>query len=113
MEPSITKVALLTDALAHRSLDDVVAWCTERGIGGLEIGVGGYSPAPHLGALPAGPDVVAFNASGNPLRVEAHDDALRRAITLAPQQGGPRVGGMSGRPRAFARGARPPGLEAP
>jgi len=111
MEPSITTVALLTDALAHRALDDVVAWCTERGIGGLEIGAGGYSPAPHLDALPAGLEVVAFNASGNPLRDPAHDAALRRAITLAAEHGVPRVVAMSGCPGAFAGGAWLPDME--
>jgi sugar phosphate isomerase/epimerase len=116
MEPSITTVALLTDALPHRSLEDVVAWCTERGIGGLEIGVGGYSAAPHVDALPAGLDVVAFNASGNPLRVPEHDAALRRALRLAAEHGVPRVVAMSGCPGAgawpvFAGGAWLPDME--
>src|SRR6201991_1364523 len=121
MEPSITTVALLTDALGHRPLDDVAAWCAERGIDGLEIGVGGYSPAPHLDALPAGLPVVAFNASGNVLHPDpavaaAHDAALRRALTLAAEQGVPRVVAMSGCPGAgrwpvFAGGAWLPDLE--
>jgi sugar phosphate isomerase/epimerase len=121
MEPSITTVALLTDALAHRSLDDVVAWCGERGIGGLEIGVGGYSSAPHVDSLSAGVDVVAFNASGNPLHPDpavalAHDGALRRALTLAAEMGVPRVVAMSGCPGAgrwpvFAGGAWLPDME--
>ena len=107
MEPSITMVALLTDALAHRPLDDVAAWCAERGIGGLEIGVGGYSPAPHLDALPAELPVVAFNASGNvlhpdPAMAASHDQALRRALTLAAEHGVPRVVTMSGCPAAPA-----------
>ena len=70
MEPSI--IALLTDALEDRPLEAVAEWCAARGIGGLELGVGGYSPAPHVDALRAGADlagldVVALNASGNPL----------------------------------------------
>jgi sugar phosphate isomerase/epimerase len=121
MEPSITTVALLTDALAHRSLEDVVAWCGERGIGGLEIGVGGYSSAPHVDSLSAEVDVVAFNASGNPLHPDpavalAHDGALRRALTLAAEMGVPRVVAMSGCPGAghwpvFAGGAWLPDME--
>jgi sugar phosphate isomerase/epimerase len=121
MEPSITTVALLTDALAHRSLDEVVAWCGERGIGGLEIGVGGYSSAPHVDSLSAEVDVVAFNASGNPLHPDpavalAHDGALRRALTLAAEMGVPRVVAMSGCPGAgrwpvFAGGAWLPDME--
>jgi sugar phosphate isomerase/epimerase len=121
MEPSITTVALLTDALAHRSLEDVVAWCRERGIGALEIGVGGYSPAPHVDSLPADLDIVALNASGNPLHpdaavAEAHDAALRRALALAAEHGVPRVVAMSGCPGAgrwpvFAGGAWLPDME--
>jgi sugar phosphate isomerase/epimerase len=121
MEPSITTVALLTDALAHRSLADVVAWCRERGIGGLEVGVGGYSPAPHVDALPAELDVVALNASGNPLHPDPaiardHDAALRRALRIAAQHGVPRVVAMSGCPGAgrwpiFAGGAWLPDME--
>jgi sugar phosphate isomerase/epimerase len=121
MEPSITKVALLTDALGHRSLGDVVEWCRERGIGGLEIGVGGYSPAPHVDSLPAGLEVVALNASGNPLHPDAaiaraHDGALRRALTLAAELGIARVVAMSGCPGAgrwpvFAGGAWLPDME--
>jgi len=121
MEPSITTVALLTDALAHRSLDDVAAWCTERGIGGLEIGVGGYSAAPHLEELPVELPVVAFNASGNVLHPDPavaaeHDADLRRALTLAADHGVPRVVAMSGCPGAgrwpvFAGGAWLPDME--
>jgi sugar phosphate isomerase/epimerase len=121
MEPSITTVALLTDALAHRSLGEVEAWCVERGIGALEIGVGGYSPAPHAAALPATLEVVALNASGNPLHPDPaiaadHDAALRRALELAAQHGIPRVVAMSGCPGAgrwptFAGGAWLPDME--
>src|SRR3954453_16018371 len=121
MEPSITMVALLTDALAHRSLGEVEKWCAARGIGALEIGVGGYSPAPHVAALPATLEVVALNASGNPLHPDPaiasrHDAALRTALELAAEHGIPRVVAMSGCPGAgggpvFARGAWLPGKE--
>jgi len=121
MEPSITTVALLTDALAHRSLGEVEAWCAERGIEALEIGVGGYSPAPHVAALPAGLEVVALNASGNPLHPDpaiarAHDAALRIALELAAEHGTPRVVAMSGCPGhgsrpVFAGGAWLPDME--
>ncbi len=117
MEPSIT---LLTDALGHRPLDEVARWCDERGIGGLEIGVGGYSPAPHVDALRAGVhgglEVVALNASGNPLHAAEHDAALRRALHLAAELGVPRVVAMSGCPGpgrwpVFAGGAWLPDME--
>src|SRR4051794_39150717 len=106
MEPSI--IALLTDALEDRPLEAVAEWCVARGFGGLEIGVGGYSPALHVAALRghadlAGLDVVALNASGNPLHPdravrEAHDGALRTALRLAAELGVPRVVAMSGCP---------------
>jgi sugar phosphate isomerase/epimerase len=121
MEPSITSVALLTDALERRTLGEVEAWCEERGIGALEIGVGGYSPAPHAGSLPGRLEVVALNASGNPLHPDraiaaAHDGALRRALRLAAELGVPRVVAMSGCPGAgrwpvFAGGAWLPDME--
>jgi sugar phosphate isomerase/epimerase len=128
MEPSI--IALLTDALEDRPLEAVAEWCAARGIGGLELGVGGYSPAPHVDALAtgadlAGLDVVALNASGNPLHPdrevrEDHDAALRSALRLAAELGVPRVVAMSGCPggRAdssdwpvFAGGAWLPDME--
>jgi sugar phosphate isomerase/epimerase len=124
MEPSI--IALLTDALEDRPLEAVAEWCAARGIGGLEIGVGGYSPAPHVAALSggvdlAGLDVVALNASGNPLHPdgavrEAHDGALRTALRLAAELGVPRVVAMSGCPGGggwpvFAGGAWLPDME--
>src|ERR1700760_1882398 len=102
MEPSIT---LLTDALSDRPLDDVVQWCAERGIGGLELGVGGYSPAPHIDALLADPtrpralQLVAPTAPGTPLHPappirREHDAALRAALRLAAELGVPRVVAM-------------------
>jgi sugar phosphate isomerase/epimerase len=124
MEPSI--IALLTDALEDHPLEAVAEWCAARGIGGLELGVGGYSPAPHVAALRAGADlaglgVVALNASGNPLHPdrevrEAHDAALRTALQLAAELGVPRVVAMSGCPGSgvwpvFAGGAWLPDME--
>src|SRR5919112_2466329 len=121
MEPSITTVALLTDALADRSLREVEAWCAARGIEALEVGVGGYSPAPHLTAFPGALEVVALNASGNPLHPDPvvaarHDMALRTALELAADNGIPRVVAMSGCPGAgrwpiFAGGAWLPDME--
>jgi sugar phosphate isomerase/epimerase len=115
-------IALLTDALEHRSLDDVAAWCAARGIQGLELGAGGYSPAPHLSpdargiAEAHGLDIVALNVSGNPLHRPEHDEALRAAIRLAAEMGVPRVVAMSGCPGpgewpVFAGGAWLPDME--
>jgi sugar phosphate isomerase/epimerase len=137
MEPST--IALLTDALDDRPLDAVAEWCEARGIGGLELGVGGYSAAPHLDAeaLLAGEAarrdlaarlgglaLVALNASGNPLHPDAairaeHDRALRSALRLSAALGVPRVVAMSGCPGGpggggwpvFAGGAWLPDME--
>jgi sugar phosphate isomerase/epimerase len=135
------KIAVLTDALAHRSLDEVLEWCGERDIDGVELGVGGYSPAPHLDAgaragdhgapealagrvEAAGLEIAALNASGNPLHPDpdvagAHDAVLRDALRLAARLGVARVVAMSGCPGgpgsgrwpAFAGGAWLPDME--
>ncbi len=122
-------IALLTDALPHLGLEQALHWCARRGIDAVELGVGGYSPAPHVdrerlldraaaraalaGALAAGGlGLAALNASGNPLhpdaqRAAAHDGALREAIRLAAELGVDRVVAMSGCPGGPAGGAWP------
>jgi sugar phosphate isomerase/epimerase len=122
-------VGLLTDALSDRPLEAALAWCAERRITAVELGVGGYSSSPHadlsrllahrsardvlLGATSAaGTALVALNVSGNPLhpseRVAAeHDRALRGAIELARTLGVPRVVAMSGCPGGPGGGAWP------
>jgi sugar phosphate isomerase/epimerase len=114
---------LLTDAMPDRSFDEVAAWCAKTGlIQDLEIGVGGYSPAPHCNidellddggarrrwqAIPkhAGLGISALNVSGNPLHpnpevARRHDSDLRQAIRLAAMLGVDRVVAMSGCPGA-------------
>ncbi|MDQ6820343.1 MAG: sugar phosphate isomerase/epimerase [Actinomycetota bacterium] len=135
------RIALLTDALESWRQDEAFAWCAARGITALELGVGGYSPAPHLDLqlLLAGAaarsalakrledhslEVVALNASGNPLHPDpavasAHDRALRGALELAAALEIPRVVAMSGCPGGpgggrwpvFAGGAWLPDME--
>lgn len=134
-------IALLTDALEDRPLDEALAWCAQRDIAGVELGVGGYSPAPHLDLeallgdagergrfserLDAhGIELVALNASGNPLHPDAsiaraHERALRGAVELAAALDVPRVVAMSGCPGGpggggwpvFAGGAWLPDME--
>ncbi|MDQ6841968.1 MAG: sugar phosphate isomerase/epimerase [Actinomycetota bacterium] len=123
------RIALLTDALESWRQDEAFAWCAARGITALELGVGGYSPAPHvdlerlLASEPAraalteglderGLEVVALNASGNPLHPDAaiaraHDRALRDALELAAALEIPRVVAMSGCPGGPGGGAWP------
>jgi len=133
------RVGLFTDGLGHLSLGEVVEWCDTREIYELELGVGGYSRAPHVDAgllledaearrafvSSLGPcRVSALNASGNPLhpedaRAAAHDAAVRAAVRLAALLEVPRVVAMSGCPGApgggtwpvFAGGAWLPDME--
>ncbi|MGI8571465.1 MAG: sugar phosphate isomerase/epimerase family protein [Solirubrobacteraceae bacterium] len=101
-------------------LQDALEWCADRGLMGVELGVGGFSRAPHADRarlvassqsrrdlqtrlLDAGLELVAINAYGNPLHPDAaianeHDQALREAITLAGDLGVDRVVAMSGCP---------------
>lgn len=120
--------ALLTDALEHLSLEQTIEWCAARGIGGVELGSGGYSATPHLDLAAqrgeeaerrallsslsqTGLELVALNVSGNPLHPDpevaaAHAGALRETILLAEQLEVPRVVAMSGCPAgAGPRGA--------
>jgi sugar phosphate isomerase/epimerase len=122
------RIGLLTDALDRRSLDEVAGWCAARGIAAVELGVGGYSPAPHaglsllgdqaarerlLGTLAdAGLELVALNVSGNPLHPDEairrrHGEELRGALELAHALGVGRVVAMSGCPGGPGGGAFP------
>jgi len=117
------RIGLLTDALPDRSLAEVCDWAARTGlIQDLELGVGGYSPAPHCdpaelldspGAArrwrkvvdDAGLGISALNISGNPLHpnpqiAEKHDGELRDAIRLAAELGVDRIVAMSGCPGA-------------
>jgi sugar phosphate isomerase/epimerase len=113
-------IAVLTDSLAHLPLGDALDWCAARGVIGVELGVGGYSPAPHIARAEllagagarrdlhrsldgSGLALVALNASGNPLHPDPaiaaeHERALRDAVVLADRLGVDRVIAMSGCP---------------
>jgi sugar phosphate isomerase/epimerase len=117
------------DGLEHLDLAGALRWCAERDVRDLELGVGGYSPVPHLdvprllgdptarAALlvqvqDAGAAIAALNVSGNPLHPDpsigrAHDQALRDALRLAAELGVDRVVAMSGCPGAPHGGAWP------
>jgi sugar phosphate isomerase/epimerase len=122
-------LCLLTDGLAHLELDDALAWCSAHDIGAVELGVGAYSPSPHLDRAAllrdaaardrllaqladAGVHLAALNASGNPLHphrdiATEHDAALRDALRLAAVLGCDRVVAMSGCPGGPGEGAWP------
>src|SRR6267378_1534843 len=107
--------------MPDRSLSEVAGWAARTGLfQDLELGVGGYSPAPHcppsdlLGhpeairrlkstVEDAGLGISALNVSGNPLHpkpdmAQRHDTDLRNAIRLAAELGVDRVVAMSGCP---------------
>lgn len=123
------KLGLFTDAFLNRSLDEVLDWLHREvpGITMVEIGTGGYSPAPHCdmrtllrnsgkrkkwleGIRSRGYEISALNVSGNPLHprsdvAKLHDGHLRDTIRLAAALGVDRVVAMSGNPG-------PPGRQA-
>jgi sugar phosphate isomerase/epimerase len=114
------RFGLFTDGLQHLSRRDALGWCAERGILDVEMGVGTWSPRPHLdlatllaersardallGELREhGISLACVNAAGNPLhpepaaRAEAQA-AVDGAIELARLLGVDRVVTMAGCP---------------
>ena len=111
------RVGLFTDAFPERTLEQVLEWLAARapGVRDVEIGTGGYSPAPHIdqvAALGGEFRLAALNVSGNPLEIAEHDQALRQTIELAARLGVERVVCMSGGRPELAGGAWFPGVEA-
>jgi sugar phosphate isomerase/epimerase len=124
------RIGLFTDALPELSLDRVLEWLGAEvpTVRDVEIGTGGYSPAPHcdrellladVGARTAWLEVIesrdfrlaALNVSGNPLELEEHDRALRETIALAGLLGVAQVVCMSGGRPELSGGAWFPGIE--
>ena len=123
------RIGLFTDGLSHLHLGDVLGWCRENEVVDIELGVGGYSSAPHVdlaslvneplardrlaGELDeSGCRLVALNASGNPLHPDvsvgdAHDAVLRNAVRVARLLGVNRVVAMSGCPGGPGGGSWP------
>lgn len=115
------RLALVTEGVIHRSLDELMDWLDTRvpEVRDLEVGTGGYSPlrhsplslsaagrrAWHARLTARGFQISAFNVSGNPLHPERaiarrHDRDLRRTIELAADLGVDRIVAMSGCPAA-------------
>ena len=42
------KIGLITDSLAHLSLDDLLPTLAEIGLDCVELGCGSWSPVPHV-----------------------------------------------------------------
>ena len=114
------RIALFNDGLAHLERREALQWCADRGVGSLELGVGGWRQAQHVDldlvlrepsarrALVA--DFEEFdislgcvNAAGNALHPDPaiaarHTAAIHGAIELADKLGVERVVTMSGCP---------------
>ena len=117
-------LGLFTDAFPDRSLAEVLDWLRRDvpSITSVEIGTGGYSPAPHCdkkallrssrarnafleSIRSRGYGISALNVSGNPLHPRGevgkkHDRDLRDTIRLASALEVDRIVAMSGCPAA-------------
>jgi sugar phosphate isomerase/epimerase len=123
------RIGLFTDSLEALSFEDVLSWLEQElpEVKDLELGTGGYSPAPHcdptelldddererwLEALnDRGFRLAALNVSGNPLEIVEHDHHLRRSIELASVLGVDRIVCMSGGRGELAGGNWFPGID--
>lgn len=115
------RLALCTDCLGHLPFEQMLDEVSEMGVQGVEMTVGGWSPAPHLrvdelladagkrravlGALQdRGMQIAALNVSGNPLDPgelgAKHKTDTDRAIELAGLLGVKKIVMMSGLPPA-------------
>ena len=101
------RVGLFTDGLAHLGRREALQWCAERGIQDLEMGVGTWSPRPHLDlarllAEPAerdrlqgelrehGQRLACVNAAGQPAARPRRARAPRRRRRCAARSSSPR-----------------------
>ena len=112
-------LGLLTDSVAHLTLEGVLDLAVECGLTGIELATGGWSSAPHIDLSyllssgvartelvdkieGRGLALTALNCSGNPLHPgpsgPAHDEIARRTFELAGLLGVDRVVMMSGLP---------------
>jgi sugar phosphate isomerase/epimerase len=128
------RLGVVLEAFVDRTLDDTLELLAAAPhVTALEVGVGGFAPAPHCDAAlllrddaarrewssrieDRGFVVSALNVSGNPLDPDAvvarrHDEELRDAVRLAAALGVDRVIAMAGCP-AGATGDRTPHFDA-
>jgi len=124
------QIGVFNDGLAHMTREQAFAWCAERGIGRIEMGVGGWAQATShldLGGLlregsardrllgelrEHGLALSCVNAAGNPLHPDPeigarHAAAVRGAIDLAHLLGVSTVVTMSGCPGSRDGGRTP------
>jgi len=124
------QIGVFNDGLAHLTRDQAFAWCAERDVGRIEMGVGAWAQAAHQLDLDAllrdhgardrlagelrehGLELSCVNAAGNPLHPHPatgvrHAALVRGAIELAHLLGVTRVVTMSGCPGSRDGGETP------
>lgn len=121
------KIGVVSDSLANLPRSDMLEFCREIGIQGVEFNTGNWSTAPHLemqlllsnnnareefrAELKSYElDIIALNCNGNqlhPLDGEAHSKCVRDTIRLSGLLGLEKVVLMSGLPAASANDLAP------
>jgi sugar phosphate isomerase/epimerase len=122
------RIGVYSDSLPHLDRRALFAWCAERGIADIELGVGAWGPwpRPHLDLATIGERkerdrlagelrefgmrLSAVNAAGNllhpdPAKRSDHQARFRAAVDLAVALGVERVVTMSGCPAGAGGGA--------
>jgi len=113
------KIGLVTDSLKDQSFEEMLKTCKKMGIEQIELGVGNWSPAPHVNLdewiesenkrneiksmlQEYDISISAFNCSGNPLapgdRGRREDEVTRKCFQLSSLFGLDTVVMMSGLP---------------
>ncbi len=121
-------IGVFTDCLGFESTDELLETCEKLGLNGVELGVGGWSSAPHIDvpALMQSEEkrkeyvskladhdvkIDAFNVSGNPLdpspQGHKHAEDIFRCFELAGKMGIKKIVAMSGLPAGCSRDVTP------
>src|SRR6201999_3826957 len=95
------RVGLFTDGLAHLTRAEALEWCAERGIQDLEMGVGTWSPRPHLDL----PRLLAEPAERDRLQGELREHGQRLACVNAAGNALHPAAGARAEAQASIRGA--------
>ena len=124
------QIGVFNDGLAHLTREQAFAWCAERGVERIEMGVGGWAQAAHQLDLDVllserdardrlagelrehGLELSCVNAAGNPLHPHPatgrrHAALVRGAVELAHHLGVSSVVTMSGCPGSRDGGETP------
>ncbi len=121
-------LGIYTDCLGFETIDELLKTCNKLGLTGVEVGVGGWSSAPHID-VPAlinnkknqqayiakladhGIKIDAFNVSGNPLdpslQGQKHAKDIYNCFELAEQMDIKKIVAMSGLPSGCKKDITP------